>query len=402
MNEKLDIEKEIKELQEKYAYWFELFRRSSDPVEKQQAKNRYKEYITKVIDLQNKYDLRIPPSNSSSFRSKMALDRKQEKLVISAEQDYSTDLENRFMSYWNAKKKAGEFTDNLLDNRYGSGRLPVFRAEYADRNILTRPQASNEEKKQLLNLIPEGKRHKWFRSMNSSQALSLSFFGNFIIYGQMDWLRNLMDDDGQSVFGPAELSANNFSMEHEIGIMNEPRPTSLDAFISGPYQIAIECKLTETDIGNCSRPRLKTDSQEYCSGSYSIQNNRINRCVLAEIGIRYWDYVPLLFKWSADIDHDPCPLKGNYQLVRNVLAACVREDGTISSGNGHAVLVYDRRNPSFADGGKGADAFYSTRDALTDAHNLRKISWQSICSFMKRNNLLNWLTNSIRAKYGIE
>jgi hypothetical protein len=402
MDEKLDIEKEIKELQEKYAYWFELFRRSSDADEKQHAKNKYKEYIIRVIDLQNKYNLRIPPSNSSSFRSKMALDRKQEKLVISGEHEYRTDLENRFIIYWNEKKKCGEFSDNLLDSKHGLGRLPVFRSEYANRNIITRPNASNKERKRLLSLIPEGKRHKWFRSMNSSQALSLSFFGNLIIYRQLDWLKKLKDDNDNAAFGTADLFANKFSMEHEIETMNEPRPTSLDVFISGPYQVAIECKLTETEIGNCSRPRLKRDSREYCSGSYSIQNNRINRCALAEIGIRYWDYVPMLFKWSADVDHDPCPLRENYQLVRNILAACAREDGTASSRNGHAVLIYDERNPSFAGCGKGAEAFNSTRDALIDASNLRKISWQSICDFMKRNNLLNWLTDAISAKHGIE
>jgi len=402
MNEKLDIEKEIKELQEKYAYWFELFRRSSDAVEKQHAKNKYKEYISKVIDLQNKYNLRIPPSNSSSFRSKMSLDRKQERLVLSRGQEYLTDLENRFMTYWNEKKKTGEFTDDLLDSEHGLGRLPVFKIEYADRNIITRPNVADEEKKRLLAMIPEEKRHKWFRSMKSSQALALSFFGNLVICGQLDWLQDLKDDDGVAIFSSVDLSAQNLIMEHEIGIMNEPRPTSVDVIISGPYQFAFECKLSETEIGSCSRPRLNRNSQEYCDGSYSIQKNRKNRCALTEIGVHYWNYVPKIFKWSADIDYDLCPMKDNYQLVRNILAACVREDGVVCTSSGNAVLIYDKRNPSFADGGKGADAFCSTRDALIDASNLRKISWQSICAFMKRNNLLNWLTEAISAKYGIE
>lgn len=94
MSEKLDIEKEIKELQEKYAYWFELFKRSSDPIEKQDAKKKYKEYIGRIIELQNKYKLRIPPPNSSSFRSNMDLDNEQEKLILSKEQEYLIQLKN--------------------------------------------------------------------------------------------------------------------------------------------------------------------------------------------------------------------------------------------------------------------------------------------------------------------
>jgi hypothetical protein len=111
--------------------------------------------------------------------------------------------------------------------------------------------------------------------------------------------------------------------------------------------------------------------------------------------------VSKLFKWSAETDHHKCPLKENYQLVRNILAACVREDGIVSQQNGHAVLIYDKRNPAFAEIGKGATAFRETYNALKDSQNIRKISWQTICSFMKQNKSLSWLTDAISDKYGI-
>ena len=95
MNENIDIEKEIKELQEKYAYWFELFKRSSDPVEKQEAKKKYKQFITKIIELQSRYNLKIPPTNSASFRSNMDLNREQEKLVLSKDQEYLIELKSK-------------------------------------------------------------------------------------------------------------------------------------------------------------------------------------------------------------------------------------------------------------------------------------------------------------------
>lgn len=315
---------------------------------------------------------------------------------------YKESLEQGFGKYWDRKKSSGAFSADMLDSEHGLGRLPVFKTEDAERNVLTKPDATEKDKRRLLSLIPERKRHKWFRSMSSSQALALSLFGNLVVYGQLDWLQDLKDDDGKAVFGTADLSAYNFSMEHEIGMLNEPRPTSLDVFLSGRYRVALECKLSETEVGPCSRPRLKKDSTEYCDGSYSIQGGRKSRCALTEVGVRYWDYVPKLFKWSVDKDYAKCPLKDNYQLVRNVLAACVREDGVASPGNGHAVLVYDERNPSFADGGKGAEAFRFTRETLQDSQNLRKISWQRIGSFMKQNDLLKWLTDAIGDKYGIE
>ena len=314
---------------------------------------------------------------------------------------YKKALEQGFRAYWDRKKGSGEFSVDMLDSEHGVGRLPVFKKEFADRNILTKPDANEEDKRRLASLIPERKRHKWFRSMSSSQALTLSFFGNLAIYSQLDWLRDLRDDDGKAIFGTADLSAYNFSMEHEVGMLNEPRPTSLDFYISGRYRVAIECKLTEIEMGPCSRPRLKKDSPEYCDGSYSIQGTRKSRCALTEIGVRYWEYVPTLFKWSTDRDYDECPLKDNYQLVRNVLSACVREDGVASPSNGHAVLVYDKRNPAFAEGGKGAKAFRLTREALQDNQNLRKVSWQTICSLMKENKKLSWLTDAISEKYGI-
>jgi len=101
---------------------------------------------------------------------------------------------------------------------------------------------------------------------------------------------------GRAGCGNADLSAYNFSMEHEVRILNEPRPTSLDVFISGRHRIAIECKLSETEFGTCSRPRLSKGSPEYCDGSYTVQGGRKTRCALTEIGVRYWGHIPRLFE----------------------------------------------------------------------------------------------------------
>jgi hypothetical protein len=314
---------------------------------------------------------------------------------------YKESLEHGFWKYFCKSECRGEVTRDMLDSKHGQGRLPVFKTEFADENILTNPDATDEEVNRLLSLIPEEKRHRWFRSMSSSQALALSLFGNLAIHGQIDWLGDIKDDEGLAAFGTSLLSASSFSMEHEVSCFNEPRPTSLDAAILGHYQVAIECKLTEREFGPCSMPRSK-DMKKHCDGSYSVQGNRNKRCSLSEAGVRYWDFVPRLFTWLADENADKCPLRNNYQIVRNVLAACVREDGTISQASGHAVLIYDARNPAFRDGGRGAEAFLFTKKALFNKQNLRRVSWQKICGHMRRKGQLNWLTDDIKAKYGIE
>jgi hypothetical protein len=57
--------------------------------------------------------------------------------------------------------------------------------------------------------------------------------------------------------------------------------------------------------------------------------------------IRYWEYVPQLFHWSALTDVDPCPLAQTYQLVRNLLAVSVKPDGAFDTNNAHVLVIYD-------------------------------------------------------------
>jgi hypothetical protein len=285
-----------------------------------------------------------------------------------------------------------------------SARPPVFSKDNADKNVIVKPDTSDKEEKQLLNLIPNSARHRWFGSMRSSQALAQSVLGNLWVSGNLECLTGLKDDDNLPILGNARLDSTNFSMEHEIKSLGEPRATSLDALIDGDYRAAIECKFTEPDIGTCSRPRLAKSASNYeqdsCNGSFSIQRKRKERCALAERGVRYWEFVPNLFNWNSNGDLNPCPLRDNYQLVRNVLAAVVRSNGEISR-KGHALLIYDERNPAFRPNGPGGQAYLETKRALLKPEMLRKISWQRIVCHMRENGILGWLTNELALKYGL-
>lgn len=317
--------------------------------------------------------------------------------------NYKSDL---IQQYWEYQRKQFPDWKNILERPFAQdGRPPVFIVQEAWKNIIINPNASDQEKATLFQLIPEGEHHKWFCSMNSSQALALSILGNLAIYNSLDCLSILLDDEGDSLFGSAIITSNNFSMEHKINYLGERRRTSLDGYFSGNYRVAIECKFTEAEVGTCSRPRLTpADSNyesEHCDGSYSQQRSRIERCSLTEIGVAYWKYIPAFFRIGNDIDLDPCPVNKNYQLIRNILAIGVNEDGSISDKNRHALLIYDERNPAFMKGGYGFNSYAEMRTALKRPNMLRKCSWQKITHCVRKNNVLPWLTDQLAAKYGL-
>ncbi len=297
--------------------------------------------------------------------------------------DYKSELNQR---YWEYQKSYFSNLEKFFDCPYANnGRPPVFIRSEAWRNVIINPDANCDEKNELLCLIPKGERHKWFGSMNSSQALAQSVFGNLAVYGFLLCLAELKSDENLELFGKAQVLLDNFKMEHKIKHLGEPRSTSLDGYISGDYQVAIECKFTEAEVGTCSRSRLSRDDASHCDGTYSRQKNRIERCSLTEIGVCYWHFVSQLFMWDSDSNLSPCPLNTNYQLVRNVLAVGVKPDKTVSLNGGHVLLVYDERNPAFQKGGKGLAAYVETRGALRNPEMLRKCSWQKIVQHIRKS-----------------
>jgi len=319
--------------------------------------------------------------------------------------DYSNYKKDLVSGFWNYQRKTFPDWEEYLDRPFcNNSRPPVFKREFADSNVIMKPDISYTERKLLLELIPVHKRHKWFHSMSSSQALAQSVLGNLKLENKLHYLCEITDNDGKTIFEKDQLINESLHLEYTVDYLKEPHPTSIDAFIDGEYRVSIECKLTEWEFGSCSRPSLTPQEFNYdtdfCDGSYTFQRNRKNRCSLTSRGVLYWKYIPDILKWSKDIDYISCPLHETYQLVRNILAACVKSDGKLQLDKNYTVLIYDERNPAFQQEGNGMKVFMEVQKALRNPTMIRKCNWQKIIRLLQTKSDLIWLTNELRRKYG--
>jgi len=323
---------------------------------------------------------------------------------------YSAYRKNMVRRFWKYQdQKFFDWKEYFERPFHPDGRPPVFHKKFAACNVIFNPDSPSQARELLLKEIPIKARHRWFQSMSSSQAIAQSILGNLKIYGRLHYLSELSDDAGLPLMGKATPSKDNFQMEYTVQVsfdyLKEPRPTNLDGFVSGDYQVAIECKLLEDKVGPCSRPKIREKDKnyetDYCNGTYTYQNDRKERCSLTNIGVAYWKYIPDLFKWNSGVNHIPCPLRKNYQLVRNILAVCVRPDGSVFPEKGHVVLIYDERNPAFQKGGAGYTAFENTKEALHEPQLLRKCSWQRVVNHLRNKNDISWLVDQLNFKYGL-
>lgn len=283
-----------------------------------------------------------------------------------------------------------------LDGGKRQNRSPVLATEFSSLGVLVPQDASIA--RAIRAAIPKSKRHKWFRSLKSSQALSQSIFGAVDVFNCVDLLQDVQAECGRPAFFE-QGSGLAMEFEHEVRWLAEPQPTSIDVLLGGPRAcVAIECKFTEREFGTCSRPREPTVSKQHCNGNYEVQSGRRERCALTEIGIMYWQYLPHLFEWSAHQNHVPCPFGKVYQLARNALAAGVASG---SPAPGHVLVVYDARNPEFKANGRAGRQWRSAVASCRVPGLLRRLSWQRLLTALARTPELAYLIEGVGQKYGL-
>jgi hypothetical protein len=81
-----------------------------------------------------------------------------------------------------------------------------------------------------------------------------------------------------------------------------------------------------------------------------------------------------------------------------MLAACV-DAGHVRPDRGHALLVYDERNPAFQP--RSGGAVEALRAQMHDSSTLRRCSWQAILKAMHDVHDLRWLVTELGRKYGL-
>lgn len=316
---------------------------------------------------------------------------------------YHRDLQQTFAAY-RKRNFAGE--PQAFEARADDGTEPtVFKSTHALRNVLTPPTATEQQVDEILSSIHYGERHRWFTSMASSQALCQTVFGSLKAMGQIHLVQGIAAEGGLPAFFERADQAPSLELESPVNTLNEPRPTCVDAYFSGVHRVAVEVKFGEAKFGTCSRPRL-TDIdpnflRDYCNGTLTRQRGRTDRCSLTEQKIRYWEYVPQLFRWPANVDAHPCPLAETYQLARNLLAVSVNVDGALDTDNAHVLVIYDNRNPAFAPGGTADAQWHKTIAALRFPKMLRRLSWQQFAGHLATHQPLHWLVDGLHGKYGI-
>ena len=297
---------------------------------------------------------------------------------------------------------ADRYHRDELDGGSRDRRPPVLNSDAANGAVLVPSDAAMA--RDIVAALPKRERHRWFRSLKSSQALAQSVFGAVAAFGRLDLLDGIAAECGRPAF-LQNARGTSLVLEHRVGTLGEPRATSVDVLLQGSSRrVAIECKFAERGYGTCSRPRLKPGARAYpeqhCDGNYQVQRNRSERCALAEIGVRYWAYLPDLFEWEAGGDLVPCPLSPVYQLARNALAATVTGVG-FDPTSGHVLTVYDARNPEFAPGGTARRQYDSAIAACRIPGLFRCVTWQRVAAALAATPELAYLTAGLEGKYGI-
>jgi hypothetical protein len=107
----------------------------------------------------------------------------------------------------------------------------------------------------------------------------------------------------------------------------------------------------------------------------------------------------LLFRIDPALDHLVCPLRADYQLVRNLLATCISAEGEVLP-DARVVLLYDERNPAFRPRGDGWNSYVRVREMLRLPRMLQRTTWQRVTELLHGDAETLWLAAALDAKYG--
>jgi hypothetical protein len=75
----------------------------------------------------------------------------------------------------------------------------------------------------------------------------------------------------------------------------ERRVTLTPIRLTGANSVCVECKLTEPEVGRCSRTAFPPSSRSHCDEANPLTAKGLD-CPLADRGPKYWDEAPVFVK----------------------------------------------------------------------------------------------------------
>lgn len=233
--------------------------------------------------------------------------------------------------------------------------------------------------------------HKWIHHGLSSQAFLFNLLGPLVVDKQWHIFDEILHQAG------IQLSTNITNAEFELedpDVFNEQQgqPTSIDLclYTGDMEKVFIEFKFTEKNFGGCS---VFGDGD--CDGRNPAKNPDL--CYLHHIGRLYWQLMKKHGLLTKQIKKDSqCPFSTLYQFYRLILFALKK--------NGHFLLLYDERNPSFLverDGIKRGlfNLVYESLPGKIQSK-CHALSVQSILPTLQKHPELDWTDELIEKYFG--
>jgi len=236
-------------------------------------------------------------------------------------------------------------------------------------------------------------RPRAFRNLANARVLAISVFGTLARRDGLALLSQVPCDDGRPLLSAAEARHAALDLQRPPGVPNEPGPPVVDLWLTAPeLRVTILPRLLERGLGPCPEP-----ARGRCSGDYIPQ---AAGCVHTAQGAAYWQHLPAVAGWGADVDLHPCPMAAALTLARALLAAADPVPGNAAARCG-TLLVYDARNPAWRPGSRADRLFSQLRQALPPATLLRRTTWQAIAAALAASDWYSDLVEYLQAKYGI-
>jgi hypothetical protein len=285
-------------------------------------------------------------------------------------------------------REYGKSFSGAIDAEHGEGH--VFLPARQDLNLFD---------ENLAEFIPAHNRHRWFRSMLSSQALAVSVIGTIVERDGPALLSELRCEDSLPLL-PDQHGFQLVGFEYApTWLERGKRKSQIDAFLESPgWRLAIECKLTEQDIGHCQMSKDGEAQSAYrdLPGFDFCHRVKFN-------GATYWSYWQQISSNPIPaVCSEECPLHRTYQMARNVICAGLDPKTGEFDGLGTALLLYDQRNPSFQPAGDAFQSCTMLKSTLKNISALRTATWQSLAGLLRFAGTYEDLLDYLDLKYGIK